>query len=93
MLNLKKLLTKILRLTLQTGTQQFSGNWTIGSSGYVQLGSLPTPNGIVYSAIVSTWGSNTGAFSLVLSGNTAYLVGNPGTVVANPTIKYLYYVV
>lgn len=64
MLNLKKLLTKILRFILQSGTQQFSGNWTIGSSGYVQLGLLPTPNGIVYSAIVSTWGVKHRGFQL-----------------------------
>ena len=92
MLNLKKLLTKILQNTLVSGQKSFAGSWTIGASGYVQLGSLSSV-GTVYSATVSTWGSNTGAFSLVLGGNTAYLVGNSGTVVVDPTIKYLYYAV
>ena len=90
MLDIKKLLTKILQYTPLYGQKSFTGSWTIGSSGYVQLGNLSSV-GTVYSATVSTWSSNTGAFSLALSGNTAYLVGNSGTVVVNPTIKYLYY--
>jgi len=93
MLNLKKLLTKILQNTLVSGQKNFEGSWTIGASGYVTLGSLSSV-GTVYSATVSTWVSNTGAFSLTLgSGNTAYLVGNPGTVVVDPAISYLYYAV
>ena len=91
MLNLKKLLTKILQYTPLYGQKTYTGSYTINSSGYVQLGSLSSV-GTVYSATVSTWSSNTGVFSLVLSGNTAYLVGNAGTVIVNPSVKYLYYV-
>ena len=74
---------------LYSGTKQFSGTWTIGSNGYVKLGTL-TDEGTVLSVTLFNWSANTGAFSVVLSANNAYLVGTPSVVITEPTIQFLY---
>lgn len=89
MLNQKKLDTKMLEAIPRIYDEAFTGTWTINSSGYVQLGTMLTGKAIL-SAYVKTWTSNTGAFSLVFSGNTAYLVGTPNTQVKNPEIRITY---
>lgn len=86
-LGVKELLFKTLLQLPTVETKNFPETYTIGSNGYVQLGQLKA-SVYVTSAVISTWGSNTGAFSLILSGNVAYLAGTSGVKVTNPTVRF-----
>lgn len=90
MLDLKKLLTKILKNQIRFYDTSYSGARTIGANGYTNLG-VVLPNNIILSLMVLTWGSSTNAFSLAkASGNAIYLVGAPNTTVTDLGIRILY---
>ena len=102
MLNMKKLFTKLLtRLSALSAhyvdfqNKSFSGEYTIGSNGYVSLGNPPSPitsSTVIICAFVYSWSANTGAFTVALgSGNVTYLVGTPGAKITAPAIRYAYY--
>lgn len=90
MLNVKKLLTYLLRATVKTYDVNYSGSKTIGSSGYTNLGSV-LPNNTIVSMMVLTWGSSTNAFSVAKGkNNSIYLVGTPNTTVSDLGVRILY---
>lgn len=102
MLNTKKLLTKMMTSIstlfahlIAFENKSFSGQYTIGNSGYVSLGSAPSPitgSTVIVCAFVYSWSANTGAFSVALgSGNVTYLVGTPGAKITDPAIRYAYF--
>ena len=99
MLSVKKLLYKICeqekRQEIYYLDKTFSGTFTIGSNGYVELGAPPSPitsGTSVLAMTIATWGANSGAFALARGGgNGAWLVGTPGVTVTNPAVRYAYF--
>lgn len=90
MLDVKKLLTKMLQNQIRFYDTSYSGARTIGASGYTNLGVL-LPNNVILSLMVLSWGSSTNAFSLAkASGNAIYLVGAPNTTVTDLAIRVMY---
>jgi len=67
---------------------------TIGSNGYVQFTKpASVQNKQILSVGVTTWTSNTGAFSVIQmadNNSNAYLVGTPGVVVRGLKLRWVY---
>ena len=99
MLSVKKLLYKICEheknQEIYYADKTFNGTFTIGSSGYVELGAPPSPitSGTnVLAIMISSWGGNSGAFAVARGGNNvAWLVGTPNVTVTNPIVRYAYF--
>lgn len=71
----------------------YSGTYTIPSSCYLNIatGSEPFKGHTVLAINLTTWGTNTGAFSVTSnSGNEVYLIGNSGVKVTNLGIRVTY---
>ena len=99
MLNVKKLLTQILRRSIKVGTEINLGTVSLNSSGYAQFSlgdSCPNPCFVI--GFEMNWSANSGAFSVLPygSGFTAsaraqYIVGTPNATITNLRLTPIYF--
>lgn len=82
---------------LRKADHYFSGSFTVNSSGYVLLGSIPSSFGVTISDFYVTflirgWSGGSGALSLVVgsNGTDLYLTSAPGTTVTGITVRLWY---
>ena len=61
---------------------------TIPNSGWATISNRPSVNNFLF-ALLWTWSSNSGAFSI--SSDGAYIIGDPSTVITSIKINYYYY--
>lgn len=89
--------TSTIKRSINTATADvlYSGTYTIPSSCYLNIakGSEPFKGHTVLAINLTSWGTNTGAFSVSSnSGNEVYLLGNNGVKVTNLGIRVTYLV-
>ena len=67
------------------------GNITIPSDNYLEIDVGLTSSDTVISAKLSSWSSNTGAFSIVCyAKNRVFIVGDAGTTIVNVSVQAIY---
>lgn len=67
------------------------GNITIPSDNYFEIDVGLTSSDTVISAKLSSWGSNTGVFSIICyAKNRVFIVGNAGTTIVNVSVQAIY---
>lgn len=93
MLNVKKLLTKLLNRSIHTGSTVNLGNVTVNASGYYgfNLGNS-IPDGATVISFIAAWGSNTGGFSIVTTGTSKshFIAGQPNCTITNLRLQAVY---
>lgn len=94
MLNLKKLLNKLVRSSVQIGTQIALGQITLSSGGYYSfsLGTSCPQGAIVISYIVYFSNAYGGTFSVPSYGadRTQYVVGTANATITNLKVTPIY---
>ena len=94
MLDVKALLTKLLKRSIKVGTEINLGNVTLNASGYSQfnLGNS-CPNGATVVSYKVLWSSATGAFAVHSYGTdrAQYIVGTPNAKITNLKLTPFYY--
>lgn len=67
------------------------GNITIPSDNYLEIDVGLTSSDTVISAKLSSWGSNTGVFSIICyAKNRVFIVGNAGTTIVSVSVQAIY---
>ena len=94
MLNVKKLLTKLVKGSVQVGTQITLGQITLSSGGYYQfsLGDSCPQGAIIVGYIVYFSNAYNGTFSVPSYGSdrNQYVVGTPNATVTNLKVTPIY---
>lgn len=77
---------------VKTMTKSYPAEYTIEGAGYCSIDNGADLLGkTIIGIVVTTWISNTGAFSLAMgSGNAVYLVGTPNVKVRGLTLRFAY---
>lgn len=77
---------------VKTMTKSYPAEYTIAGAGYYSIDNGADLSGkTIIGIVVTTWTSNTGAFSLIMGGgNAVYLVGTPNVKVKGLTVRYAY---